>query len=170
MKPGRLTMNIRQSQDRLWVVYTTLMCAITIILAMATAPSAAAAAGTCAVVEAPVAEAEPPGEPVGYCDRGSDHGDRCDDAGDCTDGVCSPAVSTHNRYLAFQAPASWSSQQVALRVTLVNIDGFPAFNGDTRWIGAPQSYPDEDRTDPERSFMAAPTSCAPVYRAWSTNE
>ena len=135
-----------------------------------TTPLLLEAAGICTVLEAPLPEPEPPGDPVSYCDSGAQHGRRCTESADCDGGVCSLGVRTHNRYLAFQPPASWSGQQVALRVTLVSIDGFPSFNGQTRWVGTAQSFPDYDITLPPRPFLAAPTVGAPVYQEWALDE
>ena len=88
--------------------------------------------------------------------------------------TCTPqdpplAVATDlmNRYIAFQAPSAWAGRTLALRVTLVDLDGFALPPVPTRWVGDPHSFPDEDTADPGRTFSAAQLACGPVYREWS---
>ncbi len=56
----------------------------------------------------------------------------------------------------------------AIRVTLTDVDGFPDANGEVLWVGAPRSFPEEDLSQPERTFTAAGLSCTPHYQDWST--
>lgn len=73
-----------------------------------------------------------------------------------------------NRYLAFQAPASWADQEIALRVTLQSLDGFSGFDGEVRWAGSPQAYPDDPNLG--STFPAAVLQCDPTFVNWDTDE
>jgi len=71
-----------------------------------------------------------------------------------------------NRYLSF-VPATVSELK-ALRVTAVDLDGFSELNGEVRWVGPPRDYPEEDSSDPNRSFIGAALQCSPHFQDWST--
>jgi hypothetical protein len=70
-----------------------------------------------------------------------------------------------NRYISFDPENG--GVQTALRVTLTNLPPpFDSFNGQFRWAGPPQSYPESD-ADPT-PFMGAALQCDPHFRDWST--
>lgn len=71
-----------------------------------------------------------------------------------------------SRYLSVDPAGSGS--QSALRVTLENVAGFPAANGRTLWVGPPRAFPEEDSTDPLRTFTGAALQCEPYFHDWST--
>jgi len=71
-----------------------------------------------------------------------------------------------NRYISF-VPGNAGSE-TALRVTLTSLDGYPADNGRTLWVGPPRQYPEEDSSDPARTFTGARLSCEPHFRDWGT--
>jgi len=144
-----------------------------VLLASGGGPQAQAG-GTCTPPEAPPADPTPLAGPYGFCDGGDNHGTNCTLPEECSSGICRLAARVHNRYLEFAAPPSWAGQQLALRVTMVNVDGFTEFNGQTRWIGVPESYANDpfgpSSFQPVATFLAAPLSCEPIYRDWSTAE
>lgn len=53
-----------------------------------------------------------------------------------------------------------------LRVTLVSLPQFPAFEGETFWVGPPAEYPDEDSNQPGLTFTGAALQCEPYYHDW----
>jgi len=61
-----------------------------------------------------------------------------------------------------------AGEQVALRVTLAQLDGFGSFVAETRWVGPPSDYPEEDSSDPNRTFVGAKLACNPHFRDWGT--
>lgn len=76
-----------------------------------------------------------------------------------------PSGLPKNRYISF-VPGN-SGIETALRVTLA---GLPppfdsSFNGQTRWIGPPQSYP--EAAGSSQTFMAAALRCEPHFQDWS---
>jgi len=71
-----------------------------------------------------------------------------------------------SRYLTLQ-PGN-AGEVAAIRVELTNLDGFADSNGAVRWVGAPQTFPEEDSSDPARTFTGAPLSCAPHFQDWGT--
>ncbi len=77
-----------------------------------------------------------------------------------------------NRYLFFTmndlVPAP--NPPYAIRVTLLNVNGFDNFNNDVRWAGAPFDTVDEDLDDPTRTFKAANLECSSHYTDWGTSE
>jgi len=74
--------------------------------------------------------------------------------------LAEPIVISKNRYLSF-VPGS-PEEQTAIRVTLSDLSGFPAFSGQTRWVGPPDVYTDEGKGD----FVAAALQCDPHFRDW----
>ena len=73
---------------------------------------------------------------------------------------------TKNRYLSL-VPGN-AGEEVALRVTLGALDGFPGYEGTELWVGPPQDYPEEDISDPGRTFVGASLSCDPHFMDWGT--
>lgn len=75
------------------------------------------------------------------------------------------------RYLSF-VPAGVGPAK-AIRVRLTNLPGFPAFNGQDRWVGAPQTACEEaGRALPPcandlQIFATAPVECDPYIGDWS---
>ncbi len=53
-------------------------------------------------------------------------------------------------------------------MTAVDLDGFSESNGQVRWVGPPRNYPEEDSSDPNRSFLGAGLQCVPYFQDWST--
>jgi len=77
-----------------------------------------------------------------------------------------PGARAKSRYLSFvPGPAA---EIKALRVTMTSLDGFSEFDGEARWLGPPRTYPEEDATDPNRSFIASALQCDPYFADWST--
>jgi len=99
--------------------------------------------------------------------------DSCDHVPDGWGPVCSdlpaPGVAdsiAENRYITFR-PGS-QDEPSAIRVTLVDVNEFGAANGEVRWLGPPRAYPDEDSSNPNRTFIASRQSYEPYYHDWST--
>jgi len=61
-----------------------------------------------------------------------------------------------------------SGLQVGIRMTLVDVDGFPGINGSQLWVGPPRNYPEEDSSDPTRTFVGAALQCDPYFTDWGT--
>lgn len=80
-----------------------------------------------------------------------------------------PAGTLKNRYLSFSVddPVAAGTKQ-AIQITLVDLPEFPAYNGTTRWVGPPADYPEEDQSQPDRTFTAAGLACEPYFTDWST--
>ncbi len=57
----------------------------------------------------------------------------------------------------------------AIRVRAVSLDGFPAFDGEVRWLGAPQDFPEENSGTPGLTFKASRLECDPLFRDWSAD-
>jgi len=74
----------------------------------------------------------------------------------------------HNksRYLSL-VPGN-PGQEVALRVTVGALDGFPGHGGTELWVGPPRQYPEEDSSDPSRTFTGANLQCAPHFMDWGS--
>jgi hypothetical protein len=94
-----------------------------------------------------------------------------------------PTGLTSNRALSLEIPASWSGFHSGIRVRLKRLyvdttedpaTGCPlrtalpelsAFEGEIRWVGPPQAYP-EDSVPAPPDFIAAPLQCCPHFRDW----
>jgi len=63
---------------------------------------------------------------------------------------------------------SFGGRPAAIRVTLQDAPGFAGWIGTELWVGPPKPYPDEDSTDPGRTFLGAALQCEPHYRDWGT--
>jgi len=61
-----------------------------------------------------------------------------------------------------------AGEEVALRVTCGTLDGFPSFEGTELWVGPPASLPEEDASQPGRTFVGASLQCEPHFRDWGT--
>jgi len=80
---------------------------------------------------------------------------------------CPPAASplaapdgiARNRYVSFVGANP--GRETAIRVT-------PLGGGDALWVGPPKDYPEEDSSNPTRTFVGAGLQCDPYYRDWST--
>lgn len=77
-----------------------------------------------------------------------------------------PGYVGKSRYLSF-VPATFAEVK-ALRVTLVDLDGYAASNGEARWVGPAGEFPEEDSSDPERTFTGAGLQCEPHFADWSS--
>ena len=73
-----------------------------------------------------------------------------------------------NRYLSAVCSAVFGSDEV-IRVRFTVLDGFPVPGQDFRYVGAPTPAPEEDAANPGETFNAAPLSCVPVFRDWSSD-
>jgi len=82
--------------------------------------------------------------------------------------LADPDGVKRNRYLGFQAPISWSGRDIAVRVTLQSLNQFPAFNGEFRWSGMPQTFIDNVTTG--STFQSAILQCAPSFVPWTQVE
>jgi len=99
-----------------------------------------------------------------------DNGDGIPD--ECQVVVPNPPVGTGepartNRYLRFSTPASGAVDEV-IRVTAVSLDGFVLPDPNVFYLGIPSAAPEEDITQLERTFAAAPLQCAPHARDWAS--
>jgi hypothetical protein len=91
-----------------------------------------------------------------------------------------PMPSIKNRYISFTPRVSYwtpltafiqpplEGKRAAIRVRLVDIDGFPSLNGQYRYVGPPSTYPDV--TTPLGEFIAASLQCQPFYMDWGHTE
>lgn len=86
-------------------------------------------------------------------------GTQCDVA---LEPVSEPKPSRKSRYISFD-PVNVGIQ-AAIRVTLTDLNGFAGFNGQVRWVGPPQEFP--EGSNPEPTFMAAQLQCEPHYQDW----
>ena len=43
----------------------------------------------------------------------------------------------------------------------------PSNGGDALWVGPPLEYPEEDTSDPTRTFLGASLQCEPFFQDWS---
>lgn len=75
-----------------------------------------------------------------------------------------PAGVDANRYLSVQ-PGN-AGQRVALRVKLVAVNGFPAFNGEVRWVGPPANYPESSSP---ATFKGSALQCSPHFQEWGAS-
>jgi len=75
-----------------------------------------------------------------------------------------PSPVNRSRYVSF-IPTN-AGQQTAIRVTLVALNGFGGFTGQTRWVGRPLTYPEENTAMPGLTFQGAALTCKPHYRDW----
>lgn len=146
-------------------------CLAALCTAMIVSTTSAARAGVCTPPEAPLPEADPYPDTRQVCQGGDNDLVYCADPADCPGGACVTPTPVGDRYLRLQTPASWAGKQIALRVTLLGLDEFPAFDGQTRWIGTPQSYREfAVRYGPDHMLLAGHLECAPVYRDWTTTD
>ncbi len=54
-----------------------------------------------------------------------------------------------------------------LRVTVISLPTFPEIEGTQLWIGPPSDQPEEDSSNPGRTFSAARLQCTPHIEDWS---
>jgi cysteine-rich repeat protein len=108
-------------------------------------------------------------DPVGFGDDqcwsgNTATGTPCFSATECTG---SELCDNKNRYISFTPPSSDSvgGELLAIRVKLVDLPGFPEFNGEVRWVGAPADYP-LARDPSVGAFKAAQLECEPHFMDW----
>jgi len=79
---------------------------------------------------------------------------------------------SYNRFIHFTMNdlVPNATEPYAIRVTLVAINGFGAFDGEVRWVGPAFDAPDEDVSDPTRTFKAAHLECTSYYTDWGTSD
>lgn len=58
--------------------------------------------------------------------------------------------------------------ETAIRVTLFDLDIFGAMNGEIRWVGPPQEFPESHSAEP--TFMASQLMCEPHFQDWGSVE
>jgi len=109
--------------------------------------------------------------------NGNDLPDECDIAnGFAVDAIPLNGVPDEcdqfNRYLFFTMNdlVPNPTELYAIRVTLLDVNGFESFNDAVRWAGAPFDTQDEDSGDPLRTFKAAQLECTSHYADWGTSE
>ncbi len=76
--------------------------------------------------------------------------------------LAEPIPVNKSRYVSF-IPGN-AGEPTALRVTLANLDLFGSFNGQVRWVGPPQDYPEGG--NPVPTFSAAQLQCEPHFMDW----
>lgn len=82
-----------------------------------------------------------------------------------TDSVDAEPVPTNkSRYISF-VPQN-AGEITAIRVKMVDLDRFAEFNGQTRWVGPPDDFP--EGFEPETFFMASLLQCEPHFMDWSS--
>jgi len=77
-----------------------------------------------------------------------------------------PAPIAKNRYLTI-LPTN-AGRRTAIRVTPSVLPAYPTFEGEPRWVGPPTDAPEEDSSQPGRTFRAAQLVCTPHFRDWGT--
>jgi len=60
-----------------------------------------------------------------------------------------------------------TGSSLGLRVTVVSLPHAPAAEGRTFWAGAPASFPEEDSSQPGRTFTGSVLQCSPHLTDWS---
>jgi len=71
-----------------------------------------------------------------------------------------------NRYISL-VPGNVGAR-VGLRVTLTELGEFGSYVGATRWVGPPSAFPEEDLSDPHRTFVGAMLQCDPYFADWGS--
>jgi len=106
--------------------------------------------------------------------------DSCDLAGggsfdDNGDGVpdecCEPPppvfiAPSKSRYLSLESIGAPGVRE-AIRVTFVDHAQYPQLNGQSVWVGMPRAFPEEDSSQPGRTFHGAGLSCRPYFQDWT---
>ncbi len=82
------------------------------------------------------------------------------------DSVVSPEPEPviKSRYVSFVPPQL--AEPTAIRITLDDVNGFSGFNGEDRWLGQPQQYPEENTALPSLTFWGSRLSCDPFFTDW----
>ena len=73
---------------------------------------------------------------------------------------------TKSRYLSFVPPQL--AEPTAIRVVLDDVNGFPGFTGDVRWLSPPAQHPEENVDIPGQTFWGARLACEPFYADWGS--
>lgn len=117
----------------------------------------------------------PPPPDLGGSPRIHNAGNECVDtdfvdmgAYELQSGANSGCRMDNNRYLTIRGD-EFASGTKKIKVTLMSLDGFSSFNGQTRWVGVPADYPEGGNPTP--TFKAAPLVCLRINgegRDWST--
>jgi len=81
-------------------------------------------------------------------------------------------LSRKSRYLSWHPamvddPRLTTDSSLGLRVTIVSLPHFPEAVGRALWVGSPTAYPEEDASQPGRTFTGATLTCAPYLHDWS---
>jgi len=71
-----------------------------------------------------------------------------------------------SRYVTASTQAA--GVETAIAVTCVEVNGFPDQASRTLWVGPPSLEPEEDTSEPARTFRAARLQCDPYFRDWTT--
>jgi len=98
----------------------------------------------------------------GFDDNVDENGNGVPDGCDCPAPDAPTAVLdnvSRNRYVAFAGANP--GVVMAIRVT-------PVAGGPSLWVGPPHVCPEEDASDPMRTFVAAGLQCEPYFQDWSS--
>lgn len=91
------------------------------------------------------------------CSGGSRHGEKCMGVGDCVGGGLCVVNNTlcpgstcgggstllawpKSRYIGVRPNPTAAGVETAIRLTMVNVNGFPNCNGEVRWAGPPEQF------------------------------
>jgi len=80
--------------------------------------------------------------------------------------IADPSGIEKSRYISFD-PGIYTNP-TAIRVGLVSLDGYPQFNGEYRWVGPPQAYPEENSAIPGLTFQGSYLLGEPYYQDWGS--
>jgi len=92
--------------------------------------------------------------------------DECEQCASLPPPAPATGVAAQSRYISI-VPGSGGTE-TALRITVVDLNGFPEANGTTLWAGPPRQYPEEDSSDPGRTFTGSMLQCEPYFQDWGT--
>jgi len=80
--------------------------------------------------------------------------------------VADTAGHDRNRYMPFSVEPD--GRPVGVRVRVVSVPAYPALAGVEFWVGPPRYVPDEDASDPTKTFQVAPLQCEPYNADWGS--
>ena len=119
------------------------------------------------------------------CNGGSRNGEPCISGGDCpgegggscvahhtvcAGGSCNiPMTWPKNRFIGFGTPVSLVSTIVAVRVKIIDLDGFPKSNGEVRWVGSPSHTCEGGACSEVTKFWSSGLGNTPQFMDWSTS-
>lgn len=82
-------------------------------------------------------------------------------------------LSRKSRYLSWHPwmvddPRLAPGSSLGLRVTIESLPSYPGSEGAVLWVGPPNAYPEENASDPGKTFDGALLQCTPHLRDWSS--